>query len=763
MNPIRLDASSYRTAEQLLRHNRGELVLNGSVRPRWLEDGVRFWYPTDTVGGPRFHLVDPVKGSRKPAFDHARLATALAAASGSEVDAAELPFGAFDVTGEAVEFDAFGARWRCALDDYTCVAVEGAPPRELLDVVAQDGRHAVFRQAYNIRARSLADRREWALTDDGSVDRDYGANPDYFMYSTLLGKLGIPHLPPAVLWSPDSRRVLTHRTDMRGVRETHLVDALPADGGPPMLRSQRFAHPGDERMPLAEFVVLDVESGKAVPALAEPVAMPMMSPISRRWAWWAEDGSAAYYLSSTRDMKTLSLHRLDPTSGEVRTVLNESGPTRVEPAQLLGQAPMVKVLSGGAEVLWYSQRDNWGHLYLYGTRDGELRAQVTSGQWAVQEVLHVDEERRVVYFLAAGLVEDDPYRRTVCRAGLDGTGFATVTDDDLDHVVTVAPGGDHFIDSASTNAAPPVITVRGWDGRERVALERTDASRLRATGWNPPERFRVTAADGETEIHGMLYLPHGFDPDERYPVVDHPYGFPSATRVVPCFDPGYYGYDAEALAALGFVVVAIDGRGAPGRDKAFHDHSYGRLGDAAGLADHVAALRELSRSRPWMDLDRVGVFGMSSGGFATVRAMLDFPEVFKAGVAECGVHDLRCAEQGVAEMYNGPFDAEKYAAASNVDIAHRLDGKLLLVHGGLDDSFAPHLTMRLVERLIAADKDFELLVVPSSDHAFVGYDHYLNRRRWDFLVRHVRGAEPPQGYRLTPVPMDAEAIAGLFG
>ncbi|KUM78480.1 S9 family peptidase [Streptomyces curacoi] len=763
MNPTSLDARTYRTAERLLRHNRGELVLDGRIRPRWIDGGARFWYPSDAPDGPRFLLVDPAEGTREAAFDHARLAAALTAASGRNVDATALPFAAFELTEGAIEFDAFGARWRCALDDYDCVGVEGPPPRELLDVVAPDGRLAVFRQDYNLRARSLADGRDWTLTDDGSADRDYGANPDYFMYSTLLGKLGIPHLPPAALWSPDSRRVLTHRTDMRGVRETHLVDALPADGGPPELRTQRFAHPGDERMPLAEFVVLDVESGKTVPALAEPVAMPLMSPISRRWAWWAEDSSAVYYLSSTRDMGTLSLHRLDPTSGEVRTVLTESGPTRVEPTQLLGAAPMVRVLSDGTEVLWYSQRDNWGHLYLHGTRDGELRARVTQGDWAVQEILHVDEDRRVVYFLASGLVADDPYRRTVCRAGLDGSGFAKVTDDDLDHVVTVPPGAGYFIDSASTNALPPVTTVRGWDGRVRVELARADVSRLLETGWTPPERFRVTAADGHTEIHGMLYRPHGFDPAARYPVLDHPYGFPSATRVVPCFDPGYYGYDAEALAALGFVVVAIDGRGSPGRDKAFHDASYGRVGDAAGLDDHVAALRELSRSRPWMDLDRVGVFGMSSGGFAAVRAMLDHPDVFKAGVAECGVHDLRYAEQGVAEMYNGPFDDEAYAAASNVDIADRLTGKLLLVHGGLDDSFSPHLTMRLVERLIAADKDFELLIVPGSDHAFVGYDHYVNRRRWDFLVRHVRGAEPPDGYRLTPVSLDPEAIAGLFG
>ncbi|MFJ1561525.1 S9 family peptidase [Streptomyces mirabilis] len=763
MNPSTLDESAYRTAEQLLRHNRTKLVPGAKIRPMWIEGGARFWFRTATPEGIRFLLVDPALGSRVPAFDHGRLAAALAAASGQEVDSAALPFKAFEPAGDVVEFDAFGEHWRCGLDDYTCATHQGPPARELLDVVAPDGRHAVFRQDYNMRARSLTDRREWTLTDNGSADRDYGANPDYFMYSTLLSKLGIPHLPPAVLWSPDSRRVLTHRTDMRGVRETHLIEALPADGGAPRLRTQRFAFPGDEHMPLAELVVLDVESAKAVPALADPVAMPLMSPISRRWAWWADDGSAVYYLSSTRDAKELSLHRLDPTSGEVRTLVTESGSTRVEPAQLLGQAPIVRVLSDGTEVLWYSQRDNWGHLYLYGTRDGELRAQVTSGAWAVQEILHIDEDRRIVYFLASGLVQDDPYRRTVCRAGLDGSGFTKVTDDDLDHVVTVPPGAGYFIDSASTNALPPVISARSWDGAVLVEVSRADDSRLSAAGWTPPERFRATGADGHTEIHGVLYRPHGFDPSKRYPVLDHPYGFPSATRVVPAFDPGYYGFDAEALAALGFVVVGIDGRGSPGRDKAFHDASYGRVGDATGLADHVAALHELADSRPWMDLDRVGVFGMSSGGFAAVRAMLDFPEVFKAGVAECGVHDLRYAEQGVAEMYNGPFDPETYAEASNVDRADRLQGKLLLVHGGLDDSFSPHLTMRLVEQLIVADKDFELLVVPGSDHAFVGYHHYLDRRRWDFLVRHLMGAEPPVGYRLAPAPMDEEAIADVFG
>ncbi|WP_405163071.1 S9 family peptidase [Nocardia sp. NBC_01499] len=758
MDRIELAESAYRTAEQLLRHNRRNLVRGAKIQPHWTAGG--FWYSVDTERGRRFILVDPAEGSRRPAFDQERLAVALAAAAGTDVDATALPFAAFEPIGDAVEFDALGQHWRCAVSDYTCAPAEPRPAGTMLEVVSPDGKTAVFLDGHDLRARAVDGGQDWALTEDGTREQDYGSNPDYFMYSTLLSRIGIPHLPPAVAWSPDSTRVLTHRTDQRGVRETHLVRALPPDGGPPELLTQRFAIPGDERQPMAELVVLDVATGTAVPALAEPIPMSMISPISRQWAWWASDGAAVYYLNTTRDTKTLSLHRLDPRSGQVRTLVTESAATRAEPAQRFAQAPMVQVLGSG-EVLWYSQRDGWGHLYLYGA-NGEPRHQVTAGEWAVQQILRVDEQRRLVYFVASGLVAADPYRRTVCRVGLDGAGFTRLVDDDLDHAVTVSPDRSYFIDSASTSDIPPVSTVRGWDGAVLVELERADVSRLTATGWTAPQRFRTTSADGATDIHGMLYLPHGFDPAERYPVLDHPYGFPIANRVSPCFDSGYYGSDAEVLAALGFAVVAIDGRGSPGRSKAFHDDSYGRVGDGCGLDDHVAALRELAASRPWLDLDRVGVFGVSSGGFAAVRAMLDFPEVFKAGVAEAGMHDMRYVDLGVAEMYNGPLGAA-YTEASNVDAAQRLTGKLLLMHGGLDDSVSPQLTLRLAEALVQADKDFELLLIPGADHYGNGYEHHINRRRWDFLVRNVMGAEPPAGYRLAPIPMDMDAVAELFG
>ena len=760
-----LDAAVYRKAEQLLRHNRTNLVLGGTIRPRWIDGGDRFWYVLRTATGKQFVLVDPRGGHRNSAFDHERLAKALAAASGEVLTGAALPFDAIDLRGEAVEFDAFGARWRCRLDTYECGKVEceraGAAPA-LGEVPSPDGRFTVFRRGYDVWVRSLADGREWALTTDGEADYDYGTEPDAMKQTTLLSKLGLPD-PLAVAWSPDSTRVLVPRTDHRGVRRVHLIESYPADGSSPRLRTKRYPYPGDNRVPLTEFLVFDIAAGTCVCADDEPIQTPLGSPILTGSAWWSADESAVYYLAQPRDLRILHLRRLDPATGQVRTVVTETGDTRVEANQFWGLPPIVAVLPTG-EVLWYSQRDGWGHLYLYDPRSGEPRGQVTSGEWAVREILHVDEERRVVYFLASGLVATDPYRRSVCRVGLDGTAFARVTDDELDHAVTISPDGEYFLDSASTVSTAPVTTVRGWDGRALVELERADITRLVAAGWTPPQHFQVTAADGHTDLYGVLHLPPDFDPTASYPVIDHPYPGPQSNRVGAAFhhEYGIFTCAAEAMAALGFVVVAVDGRGTPGRSKAFHDASYRRMSDAGSLDDHIATLRQLARTRPWMDLERVGIVGLSAGGFATVRAMLDHPEVYKVGVAGCGCHDNRCYHLSYGERYDGPYDAQTYARTSPVDGADRLQGKLLLIHGGLDDNVYAHQTLRLVDRLIAANKDFDMCIVPGADHLFLGYEHYLNQRTWDFLVRHLLRAEPPD-CRLTPIPLDDAMAAEFFG
>ncbi|MFC0113410.1 S9 family peptidase [Kibdelosporangium aridum] len=592
----------------------------------------------------------------------------------------------------------------------TAVPPWADPPGNPMEIASPDGKHVVFRRDYNLWIRT--DGQERPLTTDGDVDHDYGANPDYYMYAAIFTKMGLPHAPPAAVWSPDSTKVLTHRTIQEGLRLKYL---LSPDG----LRSKRSALPGDEAVQLAEFVVIDVSSGAVV--RGDTVPMPMMSPIQMKWAWWA--AGAVYYLSAKDG---LSLRRLDPATGEVRTVVHETGSGRVLPGQHLTLGPAVHVLPSG-EVLWYSERDGWGHLYLYSDSGS---SQVTSGPWQVKQILRVADG--VVHFLAVGLVSDDPYRGTVCRVGLDGSDFTVVTDDGLDHVVF--PGDAGFLDTASTPDTPPVHVLRSWDGEVLEEVGRADISGLVETGWSPPERFCVKSADGSTDVYGVLYRPHGFDPRLRYPVVEHTYLNPFVIRVSAAFDAGWHGYDAEALAVLGFVVVAVDGRGTPGRDRAFFNASYQDM--SAGLDDHVAALWQLAATRPWMDLDRVGICGISGGGFATVRAMLDYPDVYKVGVALSGVHDFRYTDPAITDMY-GPYIAAIAGLHSNVDAAERLAGKLMLVHGGLDDQVSPDQTYRLAEALIAAGKDFEMLIVPGSDHVFTGYETYVHRRTWDFLIRHL--------------------------
>ncbi|MGH3344180.1 MAG: DPP IV N-terminal domain-containing protein, partial [Carbonactinosporaceae bacterium] len=313
----------YQAAEQLLRRpaRPGELVVGDRIKPQWIDGGTRFWYGVSTGAGRRFVLVDPAAGIREPAFDHARLAAALAAASGQQVAPEALPFRDIELAGNAVEFDAFGEHWRCRLDNYACERAEFTPPGNPLEVPSPDKKVAVSRRGYDLWARSLPDGREWALTTDGEPDYQYGAGPASTGNSTLLRKIGLPYMPPAVAWSPDSSKVLTHRTDERNVRQTHLVEARPADGSAPVLHTQRYAYPGDEHMPQAELVVLDVAEGTVVRAQTEPLLMPQVSPIMAKWAWWAPDGSAVYYLDRPRDLLTLTLYRLDPTTGAVTTVL----------------------------------------------------------------------------------------------------------------------------------------------------------------------------------------------------------------------------------------------------------------------------------------------------------------------------------------------------------------------------------------------------------------------------------------------------------
>ncbi|ANY08480.1 S9 family peptidase [Pseudonocardia sp. HH130630-07] len=750
-----LTDADYARAEQMLAPYRARRIPGGVVAPAWLSDGARFRYRS----GARYVVVDPAAGTRHDAFDHDRLAAALSRESGTAVEGTDLKLTALDLEpsgadGEtdAIRFTALDQRWEWSDRSGTCTRVDDdrVAPGES---VSPDGQWVAFGRDGDIHVRSRDGGQEFALTDDAEPHVDYGTLTEALGNRVLMRNLGLPqHL--IVEWSPDSTRLLVHRLDQRDLPEQVLVESAPADGGRPVEHRSRYPMPGDEAQATMSWNVLQVTGADAGPGgivrqQGEPYVVLHPGAMTYRW-WSGEKGETIHYLQQSRDARTLELRRMDPSTGETTTLISETGSTRVDPGAQLGDPTMTRVLDSG-EILWWSQRDGWGHLYLY-SADGEEVTQLTRGRWPVRSLLWVDEERRQVWFLASGLVEDDPYVRQICRVGLDGTGFTRITDDELDHDAVSPPQGGYLVDRASSPSTPPRSAVLGGDGQVLVELESPGTDGLTALGWTPPERFTALAADGRTPVYGLLWRPHDVDPSRSYPVIDHIYPGPQVHRAGASFDVPHHG-EPEALAALGFAVVAVDGRGTAGRSKAFHDHSYGALGDAGSLVDHIAAIRELGHRHPWLDTARVGITGHSGGGFATARALLAHPEFYSVGVATAGNHDMGVYVPMWAEWYHGEMDDEARTALSNPALAENLQGKLLLIHGELDDNVLPSQTMRLVDALVSADKDVDMLIVPGAEHAMIGRMHYVLRRTWDYLVRHLHGTEPPR-YRLAPLPLD---------
>ncbi|WP_243789398.1 DPP IV N-terminal domain-containing protein [Saccharopolyspora gloriosae] len=744
---IRLTNADYARAEAMQAPYRARRVPGGTVQPRWLTGGDRFSYRA----GARYVLVDPARGARRDAFDHDRLAAALSVAAGRAVAAGDLPITSVDLDFPddddlTVRFSAFESRWEWSDRTGVCTRVDDTEPSPG-EVASPDKAWIAFRRDGDILIRSRDGEQEFALTDDAEPHFDYGGLPEALGMRALFRNLGLPS-PLVVSWSPDSTRLLVHRLDQRDLPEQVLVESAPRDGGPPVEHRSRYPIPGDEAQATMEWTVLDVTTRSVVRQQHDPYVI--VHPAATTYRWWSgPKGDAVHFLHHSRDARTLELRRLDPATGASTTLISESGRTRVDPTPQLGEPAMVHVLDSG-EILWWSQRDGWGHLYLY-SADGAQITQVTSGQWPVRKVLWVDQETRQVWFLATGLVEHDPYVRQICRISLDGTGFTRLTDDDLDHDAVSPDEGGYLVDRASTVRTPPRSVVLDGDGQVLVDLESPDAGELEALGWSPPERFRTTAADGKTSIHGLLWRPHGFGPDRSYPVIDCIYPGPQIHRAGPAFNSAVPG-EAEAFAALGFAVVAVDGRGTAGRDKAFHDQSYGALDDAGSLVDHIAAIRELGHRYSWLDTERVGITGHSGGGFAAARAMLAHPEFYSVGVAVAGNHDMGVYVPMWAEQYHGEINDESKRALSNPALAANLQGKLLLIHGELDDNVLPAHTLRLVDALIEADKDVDMLMIPGDEHALLRRMHYVTRRTWDHFVRHLHGTEPPT-HRLAPLPL----------
>jgi dipeptidyl aminopeptidase/acylaminoacyl peptidase len=748
--PRRLTLDDYARAERFLAANTTALV-SGTIAsaPEWLPDG-RVWYRATTTAGAEFILVDPARRTRAAAFDHTRLASALSVATGGRIDAARLPFRTFELSkdGREITVTVNDSDLTCNIRDYTCMRVDTARatgaafPAPLNSVTSPDGKYAAYIHDFNLWLKDLTTNQDRPLTTDGIEDFGYATNNAGWIKSD----------EPVLLWSPDSKRIATFQHDGRGVSKMYLVTT---NVGAPRLEAWRYPLPQDTVIFRIQRVVIEIDPVRVVRLQMPPDQH--RSTISDHIAdgstfldvEWFPDASHVAFVSSSRDHKQAVFRVANAATGEVRTVFEERSPTQFQSGFAAIGRPNWRVLSGTREVLWWSQRDDWGHLYLYDLDSGALKRQITTGNWNVAEVMHIDARARAVYFTGVGREPGrDPYFQHFYRIGMDGRGLTLLTSEDAHHNIVVSPGAQYFIDSYSTPTTPPVAVLRRPNGQIVLTLERGDISRLLVAGWKPPTPIVVKARDGRTDLYGLMFTPTQLDSTRKYPIVNYiypgPWGSSVGTR-----NFGSARLDHQALAELGFVVVAIDGMGTEWRSKSFGDFYYGNMGDNT-IPDQIAGMRELARRHSWIDIDRAGIWGHSGGGFATASAMFRHPEFFKVGISESGNHDNRNYEDDWGERFQGLLrranSGDNYDSQANQLIAANLRGKLLLAHGGMDDNVPPYNTYLVVDALVKANKDFDLIVLPNQRHGFGADTNYMMRRRWDYFVRHLMGAEPPPEY-----------------
>ena len=789
-------SSDYARAERLLPWNASKLLLHADVLPQWIEESSRFWYRKRVAAGHEFIYVDPVSGEQRPAFDHERLASVLSTVSGNSYVAHKLPFKAIELIAagdDGVEVDSLRfweqakadddddaadeeaedtedaegetsdhapdevdepphRRWTCRLDTYVCVGPEDVAPDPADEVSSPDEQWVAFEREENLWLRNASSGQERQLTTDGEVDYGYAVLGEGCCGEITSRRNETKRRPP-IYWSPDSKRLATIRLDEREVEEMHLLEAKV---GRPILHSYRYALPGDEAIPTYRVWVFDVDSGakREVESPAIELFWPGETLMS-----WTDDSSALFFLRVHRGYQQVTLYRADPANGSARAVIEETSDSFIETNMTYGELADWRATSDGSRVVWRSERDGWGHFYLYDSDSGDVIRQLTRGSFSAARIEHLDEDGGWLYFHGYGREGGlNPYFAQLYRVPLEGDGgeIERLTAEGAHHTLWMSKDGSVIVDTYSTSDQPPVTVLRRPNGRVQKKLEEADAEPLLESGWTPPVPFVAKARDGVTDLHGFLYRPSNFDPEKRYPVIDYIYPGPQVGPI------RRWGFDAtpagfvHALAELGFIVFKVNAFGTPFRSKSFHDAWYGDMGDN-GIADHIHALKQLAARHPELDLERVGIYGHSGGGFSSTGAILRFPEFFDVAVSGAGNHDQRSYSFGWGEQYQGLLEktgsGDNYDSQANHLLADRLQGKLLLTYGTLDDNVHPNATELLIDKLIEHNKDFDLLVLPNRNHGYSN-EPYVVRRTWDYFVEHLLRTEPPREYGIAPPPAD---------
>ena len=744
-------ASDYQRAGSVHQRIQGT-VIDAIESPTWL-NGSRFWYRKSVSGGNAFVLVDARTREKKAAFDHADVARALSAATGRQYTAVTLPFSSFSFVDneKAIEVSVDSARWHCStVAPAECSGAnagvqrgggfaggrggaggfrqlfggglyggDGGRNTEVSPRRSPDGLNEAFVRDHNIWLRELASGKIEQLSFDGAEGDAYSAQ--------------------SISWSPNSRSIAAYRVVPGYRHEIYYVQSSPMDQLQPRLVSRLYNKPGDV-LDINQPVLFDVASKReiAISNALFPNAYTMSA------LQWRKDGRAVHFEYNQRGHQVFRVIELDAVTGAARAVVNEESPTFFTYSSKRYRFD----LNDGRESIWMSERDGWNHLWLMDAATGAARQQITSGKWVVRGVDRVDAVAKQIWFRASGMNPDqDPYFVHYYRTGIDGSGLTALTQANGNHVVSMSPSGEYYVDTWSRVDLPPVAQLRRSSDQSVVMeLEQANAASLFKTGIRAPEAFVARGRDDSTDIYGIIVRPSNFDARRKYPVIEYIYAGPHDS-----FVPKSWGIpeQMQAQAELGFIVVQIDGMGTSNRSKAFHDVAWQNLADA-GFPDRIRWHQAVAAKYSWYDISRVGIYGGSAGGQNSTGALLFHPEFYKVAVSFAGCHDNRMDKIWWNEQWMGWPVGPQYSRSSNVDNAYRLQGRLLLIVGEMDENVDPASTMQVADALVRANKRFDLFVFPNGDHG-VGrrgpLTPYGDRLQWDYFVHHLLGVEPPDRNR----------------
>ena len=737
------------------------IARNTTLFPHWVEGNAVFWYQQDTPDGHGYRLVDASAKTNQSAFDHSALATALAEASAETVEADKLPLVdlAFTAALDQINFTAFGQRWCYHLESQQCASIDSLPDQW---VVSPNGQQAAFVRDHNLWVRDLVNGKEKALTHDGERYRDYALSQPLLSHG-----IHQPSVSVEAVWSPDSRRLFTVLIDIRHLEVgPPLVQHVPTDGSlrPKILRAdRRVAFAGDEHIACYQLLAIDVDTGVSQPADYPPSPLtypPYAGYFTGHRGWWDADSRHGYFIDQERGGKTVNLVKLDTFTGKTEVLIQETSDTAVTVIPISHISTLVIPLPDTNELIWFSERSGWAHLYLYELSSGRLKNTVTEGEWLVRNVLHFDASRRELFIQTAGRVSGrNPYYCDLCRVNIDSGALTTIVSSDHDYVVCdqrsrisardnqalgVSSCGDYVVTTRSRVDQVPVSILFDRDGNELLCVETADTFGLPAN-WQWPEPIMVKSADDTTDIMAVVFRPTDFDPNKSYPILDHSYGYASP---VGSFGNSHVGgrqyFSPAACAELGFIVVVVHNRGkdalrhvafAAYQDPDFPEEPH--FSAKSPVGDSVAAIKQLAERYPYMDVNRVGIMESGSQPLA-LSGMLVHPGFYKVGVSNCGCADGRMlAAQGMAPI------GDEYRQFEH--IAGNLQGKFLIISGMLEWAMPVAMTFRVIQALQEANKRFDMILVPNSGH---GRNSYTIQRSWDYVVEHLLGQQPPEDYCL---------------